>query len=223
MQTVPIPETLESEWKEFLVEKGVCPTCLSSKYVFSRGGELVCVKCGFVLKDVFNPLMRCSGVGDGEGRHDAPVNRLCFGDDLGNSDVTSRRNKYALHQVLGKRCKENLGVRVIQTKNEVMRSQETTITQRMKSYLSGWCKRFGWGEHVLLSNATGSDAKFVGTMLTMLNCGKDSKELAKGIFVLNVKKFFGPEKASWVGEKLGAKQLFIKKAYRLTHLDKLII
>lgn len=211
--------------REFLIGKGICPECKETGFLWHDGenGEVICRKCAMVVGTRFNPVIRCSGIGNNRDRHDAPENQLCFGKDLGNPDVNSRRNGKALYQVIGQTHKENLGIRAIQVRNECMASQETNVTQRMKNYLSGWCKQFGWGDHVLLSNALGFNARWVGTILTMMKNGKDSKELSRGIFVLNVQKFFGREKALEVAGTLKVKKRYIAKARGLIHLDKLVV
>ncbi len=211
--------------REVLISKGICPECKreGSLWKDPQNGEVVCQhrKCGMVVTREFNPLIRCSGVGN-IGRSDAPVNDLCFGRDLGNTDVNSRGNSVALYQVLGKDNKEDLGIRAIKIRNECMASQETSITQRMKNYLSNWCKQYGWGDHVLLSNSLGMHAKWIGSLLTMLDDGTDSKEFARSIMVLDVQKFFGDEKAEKIALELGVKNLFVKKTRSLLQLDKLV-
>lgn len=224
MQTVS--ESLRCEVEDLrgaLVNQGVCPNCKETGFLWrdKENGEVVCKNCGYT-EPLFAPLIRCSGVGNKQGRHDAPVNKLCFGDDLGNPSVNSRRNGKALFHVLGRNNRDDLGIRTIQIRNECMRSQENPITQRLKSYLSQWCKQFGWGDNVLLSNSCGQNAKWVGTILAMMNDGSHSKDLATAIFVLNVQKFFGKEKAGKVADVLKPKKLYVEKANNLIKLDKLV-
>lgn len=196
----------------------VCEECGGTRFV-DRDGFRWCVGCG-IGERILDVVHRVPGVGSDT--HYAPENKLCFGNDLGTPALNNRRDSKALYKVLGKNNKENLGVRAIQLKNECMASQETTITQRMKSYLSHWCKQFDWADDVLLSNVLGANAKWVGTILTMMNDGSDSKEFARGIFFWGVLKMKGREKALEIAEALELKEVYVKKTRGLLRLDKLI-
>lgn len=145
---------------------------------------------------------KCSGIGNGDGRHDAPPNNLSFGKDLGNPGLTSKYNRYALFQVLGKNGSENIGIRKRQIDNECMRSQETVITQRLKNYLSQWSKRFGFRQKVLFGNTLGSHAEFIGHFLSLKKDGRKSKELARAIFLYTIKQFFNKQKTLEISKAL---------------------
>lgn len=217
-----VSEALKPEWEEFLIERNICPFCETSRHVFShKNGEVCCHNCGAVIKTEYSPLVRCAGVGT-KGRMDSPVNSLAFGNNMGNPAVNSKFNKTALYSILARNGKENLGIRFIQIKNECMRTQETVITQRIKNYLSSFCKRYGWQNEIILSNALGHAAMWVGATMTLVNNGKNSKNLALGIFYLNVKKLFGLEKACEVAKELEIKKLYIQKAQSLIQLNKLL-
>lgn len=218
MQTASSTILELEDLRGFLINKGICPHCKGTRGFLSdeENGEIVCQECGFTQR-IYSPQSRCSGVGNGDGRHDAPVNDLCFGRNLG-----ARLQNRSLLQILRKRGTVDLGIRRIQVRNEIMRSQEKPITQRIKSYLSDWSKMFGWRDQVLFANTLGSHAHWVGTCLTLMKDGRNSKELAKGIFSLTVKRFFGDEKIPLIEAKLKPKKLFIKKARDIITLDKLV-
>lgn len=217
-----VSKSLKSEWFAFLAEKGICPDCETDRYVFPKQGELVCLECGTVLKRVYSPLVRCSGMGNDEARHDAPVNKLCFGSSLGNPAISKGFSLGSLCRVIAPNGKEDLGIRATVVRKECMKSQETTITQRLKNYLSMWCKKYGWHDHHLLANSLGYNAEWVGTICSMMNNGKNSKDLARGIFFLNVKKFFGAETAEQIKTELQVKDLYVNKTRDMLTLDQLI-
>jgi hypothetical protein len=222
MQTIP---ESPSEW--------ICPEpdCDSRRFV-DREGWRWCLVCGIGTMFLEVPH-KVPGVGSDT--HYAPENQLCFGRDLGNPAVNSRRDQRALYKVLALNRKEDLGIRAIRIKNECMRSQESPVTQRMKSIGSSLCKRYGFGDNVLLSNALGFNLKWIGSILTTLRDGSHSKDLTVAAFVLSVKKFYGWGKAVeimldlWGQEKdlklfiPKSKKRFIAKARDLILLDKLVI
>ena len=205
--------------------------CGSSKFV-DRDGFRWCLGCG-AGTPLYNTPRRVPG--HGADTHYAPTNELCFGRDLGNPGVSSARNGVALLQVLGKHNKKNLGIRAIQVRGECMRSQEAPISQRMLNYGGDLSKRFGYRDQVLFANALGRNLKWIATILTMQNDGTHSKDFAVATFLLNVKKFFGEQKAVqimeavWGKEKNGkvivfdSKRNFILKAKSLIELDRLIL
>lgn len=215
------PQTLQLEvedLRQIVINEGICPSCKLKGCLKEdkERGEVYCDECGFA-QSVYSPQNRVSGVGNNKDCQQAPRNKLCFGDNLGSN--LSDRDVY---RIVRKNGTKNLGIRKIQIKNEIMKSQEKPITQRIKTYLSMWSKQFGWGDKVLFANALGSHAQLVGTFLTMLNDGRNSKEIAKGIFDLTVERFFGDEKIPHVEAELKPKKIFIKKARDIIILDKLV-
>jgi hypothetical protein len=191
-----------------------------------RDGSLWCARCGVQLEE--EPQIvdnRVPGVGNDPdtGASYGPKNTLAFGDNLGNVAVDSKGRKKALLNVLKQSGRDNLVLRTIMVRNECMLAEEDPITRRLKEYLSVFSKRFGFDQHVILSNSLGNNAKWVGALLTATKNGKHSKELAKGIFAINVFKIVGPEKAEEVIRVLKVKRLFMQKAQNLIHLDKLVL
>jgi hypothetical protein len=208
-----------------------CEECGSKRFV-DRDGFRWCIGCG-IGTQIFERLHRVPGVG--ADTHYAPENQLCFGKGLGNPAVNSKYSRKALYQVLAQNNTKDLGIRAIQIKNECMRSQEPSVAQRMKSYGSNLCKRYGFGDNVLLSNALGFNLKWIATILTMQNEGSHSKDLAVATFLLNVKKFYGWEKTFEIMMQVWgrtddvrlhvpeSKKRYIATARNLIHLHNLVV
>lgn len=214
--------SLKEEWKAFLIDRGFCPVCESDKNVFPRGTELVCVKCGLVLGPAWQPSSKVPGVGNNT--NFAPENHLCFG-KLGNVGLSNGR--WNIHRIISKNGKENLGIRAIRVRNQCNLTEESTVTRRMKNYLSSWSKQFGWsdneqGNNAVFSNKLGLNVEWIGGLLTVIHDGRNTKDLSRGIFVLNVRRFFGEKKALEVAEALKCRLEYVEKADYLIKLRLVI-
>lgn len=241
MQAVSkFPKGVDTKLEKFLIEEGICPICFlegkepPDKYVWQEQDELICHRCGLVLKRIFQISHNAPGVGNDT--HVAPMNSLCYGNDLGNPAVDSRGKKNALMRVLSTGGSKDLGIRAIQVRGECMRSQETPISQRMKNYGSQLCKQFGYGDHVILSNTLGPNLTLISTILWLQNDGAESKNLAEATFILNVEKIFGKGEARSIMQRIWgrgkgesiipyvpkSKRKYLAKAHNMLRLTSLV-
>ena len=226
-----VPESLTEQWKTFLLARDICPTCLTGANVFPRGVDLVCTKCGTVLRPLFITIQRVPGVRTTT--HPPPEGALCHGDDRGNPSVDSKVNKFALQRVLQT---EHLGSdlrglrrRVIQMKGELALAQECArmktgaITRRMKNYVSRWMKDLGWqtdGMEVF-AHRIGRHINWVGGLMDLIGNGAHSRDLAAALLVLDATRWWkrtGNAKGAMLTKKLGVKPEHIKTVNAIIQL-----
>lgn len=222
-----VPKSLIEQWKTFLLARNICPECLTGDNVFPRGMDLVCTECGTVLGPLFNTVHRVPGVG--RNTHFSPEGALCHGDDKGNPSVDSKVDRFALMRVLHINDPDELRRRVIQMKAELALAQECArmktgaITRRMKRYVSGWMKDFGWhtdGMEVF-AGRIGRHINWIGGLCDLTGNGSHSRDLAAALLVLDATRWWGkngPEIGRKVKKKLGVKPEHIKTVHAIIQL-----
>lgn len=217
---------LQEEWQEFLIGKGICPICETDENVFNRGIDRVCTQCGLVLESYREPSHHVPGVGNNTSY--APEGPLSFGSDKGNLAVTSAVDRFALHRVLGHAGKENLGIRVIQTKSECAIAEECSriraglVTRRMKMYVSGWLKNNGWREEVEFAHRIGRNINWMGGLCDLVHDGRHCRNLSAGLLVWDAQKWFGAKDAVQIMECLKVKGQHIEVAKQMVQLRRVV-
>lgn len=189
------------ELERFLIFHGICPECCTGRYVEERDGEVVCLRCGLVLRSIVDFAER---IPMNEVR--SPTCSLSYKQSLGSHLPTK-----GLFRILALNGKDDLPVRVTQTR--ILQRVEFPQLRKALEYGSKLTRKFVGSPRnkndpsdpvIVFAESLGRNIRHVIAESMRRSRGSLMvKRLVNAVFLYTYRENFGVKGLFMVYDKLG--------------------